>query len=151
MFEPEIEMETLLVSALIALQLFVVAFIALHDWVPLGRLNNLAAVQAADRPGKLFIVTLLSTLPFAVGFAASVFYAGTGFPEWLMWWLWISYGAAVYGMLHAGGCRICLWPRRRGRRAIRQGSRARTPFCRYAMESGRTRCIVRCILQFLLY
>jgi len=101
MFEPEIEMETLLVSALIALQLFVVAFIALHDWVPLGRLNNLAAVQAADRPGKLFIVTLLSTLPFAVGFAASVFYAGTGFPEWLMWWLWISYGAAVYGMLHA--------------------------------------------------
>ena len=40
-------MATSLVSALIALQLFVVVFIALHDWVPLGKLNNLAAVQAA--------------------------------------------------------------------------------------------------------
>ena len=94
-------MEISLVSALIALQVFVVVFIALHDWVPLGRLNNLAAVQAADSAGKLFIVTALSTLPFAVGLAASVRYAGAGFPGWLMWWLWISYGAAVYGMLRA--------------------------------------------------
>jgi hypothetical protein len=94
-------MATSLVSALIALQLFVVVFIALHDWVPLGRLNNLAAVQAADPASKLLIVTLLSTLPFAVGLFASVRYAGTGFPGWLMWWLWISYGAVVYGMLRA--------------------------------------------------
>ena len=94
-------MEISLLSALIALQFFVVVFIALHDWVPLGRLNNLAAVQASDSAGKLFIVTVLSTLPFAVGLVASVRCAGTGFPGWLMWWLWISYGAAVYGLLRA--------------------------------------------------
>jgi hypothetical protein len=94
-------METSLMSALIALQFFVVAFIALHDWVPLGKLNNLEAVHAADPAGQLFIVTSLSTLPFAIGLVASARYVETGFPGWLMWWLWISYGAAVYGMLRA--------------------------------------------------
>lgn len=94
-------METSLVSVLTALQLFVVAFIALHDWVPLGSLNNLAGVRAADPLGKRFIVTSLSTLPFAIGLVASVFYRGTGFPEWLMWLLWISYAAAAYGLLRA--------------------------------------------------
>jgi hypothetical protein len=94
-------METSSVSALIALQVFVVAFVALHDWVPLGSLNNLAGVRVADPLGKRFIVTLLSTLPFAIGLVASVFDRGTGFPEWLMWWLWISYAAAAYGLLRA--------------------------------------------------
>jgi hypothetical protein len=94
-------METPLLSALIALQVFVVVFIALHDWVPLGSLNNLAGVRVADPPGKLLIVTLLSSLPFAIGLIASILHAGTGFPAWLMWWLWISYGAAAYGLLRA--------------------------------------------------
>lgn len=47
------------------------------------------------------MVTVLSTLPFAIGFAGSAYYATTRFPTWLMWWLWISYGAAIYGMLRA--------------------------------------------------
>ena len=40
---------------------------------------------------------MFSTLPFAVGLVASVHYAATGFSNWLMWWLWISYGLGVYG------------------------------------------------------
>jgi hypothetical protein len=91
----------LLLSALIALQVFVVVFIALHDWVPLGRLNDVRAVQAADSRVRLVTVTILSTLPFAVGLIASVWYARPGFPEWLMWYLWISYGATIYGMFRA--------------------------------------------------
>ncbi|MGH6888976.1 MAG: hypothetical protein ACREHF_07240 [Rhizomicrobium sp.] len=91
----------LVVAALLALQSFVVLFIALHDWVPLGTLNDVAAVQAADPTIKLVNVTVLSTLPFAIGFVASAWFAGTEFPSWLMWWLWVSYGAAVYGMLRA--------------------------------------------------
>jgi hypothetical protein len=90
-----------LMDALVALQLFVVIFIALHDWVQLGPLNNLAAVQRSDPTSKLILVTALSTLPFAIGFAASAFYARTGFPGWLMWWLWISYVTGAYGALRA--------------------------------------------------
>lgn len=88
-----------MVDALILLQLFVVVFVALHDWVRLGTLNNLAAVRQSDPTGKLLAVTAVSTLPFAVGCAASAYYARTGFPGWLMWWLWISYGVATFGML----------------------------------------------------
>ena len=34
--------------ALIALQTFVVAFLWAHDWIPLGRLNDVAAVRSQD-------------------------------------------------------------------------------------------------------
>ena len=87
------------INAFLVCQLFVVLFIALHDWIPLGKLNNLSGIRAVDTTTKLLVVTVLSTLPFAVGFAASVYYAATGFPMWLMWLLWISYGLGFYGML----------------------------------------------------
>ena len=60
--------------ALVALQALVVAFLALHDWAPLGRLNDVRAVQAADSRGRLVVVTLASTLPFAFGLWATVAY-----------------------------------------------------------------------------
>jgi hypothetical protein len=90
-----------LVTAFLGCQLFVVLFIALHDWLPLGRLNNLAGIRAVDTTRHLVVVTVLSTLPFAIGLAASVYYARTGFPMWVMVWLWISYGTGAYGMLRA--------------------------------------------------
>jgi hypothetical protein len=91
-----------LVDALVALQLFVVLFIALHDWVPLGPLNDVRAVRSADPTGKLVAVTVLSALPFAVGLVASAIHAGQpALPRWLLWWLWISYGSATYGLLRA--------------------------------------------------
>jgi hypothetical protein len=88
-----------LIDALIALQLFVVVFVALHDWVQLGTLNNLSAVEQSDPTYKLILVTAVSTFPFAVGCAATIYYARATFPGWLMWWLRISYGVAAYGML----------------------------------------------------
>jgi len=91
----------LLIDALIALQFFVVMFVALHDWVPLGTLNDVRAVQAADSSSRLITVTVISTLPFAFGFIASAYYARTNIHGWLLWYLWISYGAAAYGMLRA--------------------------------------------------
>ncbi len=90
-----------MVKALLGCQCLVVLFVALHDWIPLGRLNNLAGIRSVDTTRRLLFVTALSALPFAIGFAASVHYASTGFPAWLMWWLWISYGLALYGLLKA--------------------------------------------------
>jgi hypothetical protein len=90
-----------MIEALIALQGFVVLFVAVHDWVPLGRLNNLGGIRAADPAWKLALVTALSTLPFAIGLAGTVLRGQAGLTGWLFWWLWISYGAAVYGALRA--------------------------------------------------
>jgi hypothetical protein len=88
-----------MIDAFLACQLFVVLFIALHDWIPLGSLNNLKGAHSADPRAKLVQVTLLSTLPFAIGLVGSAYYASTRFPTWLVWLLWITYGGAMYGML----------------------------------------------------
>jgi hypothetical protein len=87
--------------ALVALQCFVVIFVALHNWIPLGKLSDVKGVRAAFPTGKLLVTTLINFTPFAFGLAASVVYFGRGFPGWLFWWLWISYGLAVYGSLKA--------------------------------------------------
>jgi hypothetical protein len=94
-------MQRVTLELLIGLQVFVVVFIALHDVVPLGRLNNLVGVRAVDTRGRFLATTVLSTLPFLIGLVASVVYARRGFPGWVMWWLWISYGFAAYGALRA--------------------------------------------------
>ncbi|MGH7017669.1 MAG: hypothetical protein ACRED8_11400 [Caulobacteraceae bacterium] len=89
------------IEVLIGLQVFVVAFLGLHDYVPLPPLNDVAAVQAADSRSRLAAVTLLSALPFALGLLATIDYAGRGLPGWLMWWLWVSFGAVFLGGIRA--------------------------------------------------
>ncbi|HXM07582.1 MAG TPA: serine hydrolase domain-containing protein, partial [Candidatus Acidoferrum sp.] len=88
-----------MIDVFIACQLFVVLFIGLHDWIPLGTFNDVRGVHAADTRSKLLVVTVLSTLPFAIGLAATAFYAASRFPTWLVWLLWISYGTGLYGLL----------------------------------------------------
>lgn len=90
-----------MIDAFIACQIFVVLFIAFHDWIPLGKLNNLAGIRAVDTLGKRVIVTVLSTLPFAICLAGSIYYASTTFPGWLNWFLWLTYGYGLYGLLRA--------------------------------------------------
>jgi len=87
--------------AFLLCQLYVVIFIALHDWVPLGRLNNLAGIHAVDTRLRLMLTTVVSTLPFAVGLAGSAYCSTTRFPTWLILVLWMAYGAALYGILRA--------------------------------------------------
>lgn len=90
-----------IVFVFVVCQFFVVLFIALHDWLPLGALNNLAGIRATDTRSRLLRVTLISALPYAIGLAATVRYSTTGFPMWLGYLLWISYTAGLYGMLRA--------------------------------------------------
>jgi hypothetical protein len=86
---------------LLALQCFVVLFVALHNWIPLGTLNDLKGVRAVFPTSKLLITTFINFTPFAIGLAASAFYFGKTYPGWLFWWLWVTYGLACYGSLTA--------------------------------------------------
>jgi hypothetical protein len=94
-----------MLSLLIGLQAIQVAILWLHDWVPLSRLNDVAAVRAHDTLGRLIRVTIVQSLPFTIGLAASIAYALTGRPHWLWTWLWIS-----YAILFAGEIRAWWWP-----------------------------------------
>lgn len=89
------------IGALLWLQCFHVLFLALHDWIPLGSLNDLKAVRMANPIHKLVAGTLISLTPFAIGLYASVVHFGRAYPSWLVWWLWISYSSLFIGELQA--------------------------------------------------
>jgi hypothetical protein len=92
-------MHPIAMGALFALQCFHVLFLALHDWIPLGTLNDVQAVRAANPGRKLVAGTLISLTPFAIGLGATAIYFGRAYPAWLFWWLWISYGLLFVGEL----------------------------------------------------
>ncbi len=87
-------------TILIALQCFVVAFVALHNWIPLGPLNDLNAVRAEFPGSKLFFTTLSNFIPAAFGLICSIYFR-QHFPEWLTWYLWIFYLLACCGSAYA--------------------------------------------------
>lgn len=86
---------------LIALQVFQVLFLWLHDWVPLGRLNDVKAVRSQDTTSRLVLVTLIQSVPFTIGLVFSLLCFGRLYPMWLHWWLWISYGTIFVGQIRA--------------------------------------------------
>lgn len=98
------------------------AFLLLHDWVPLGRLSNLKAVRESDPPGKLLLVTLLSALPFALVFGVTcAYWKAPRWPMWLKMWLWYTYGAALLGTIFAWWGPYLFWqsPERARRYQVR--------------------------------
>lgn len=87
--------------ALIVLQALQVLFLWLHDWVPLGRLNDVKAVRSQDTTLRLVVVTLIQSVPFTIGLVYSAAYFGGVYPHWLYMWLWISYVTMFVGQIRA--------------------------------------------------
>jgi hypothetical protein len=88
-------------TILISLQAFHVLFLALHDWVPLGQFNDVAAVRREIPTRNLFAATLIQASFFAVGLSFSIKYFGRTYPGWLHYWLWISYTILFIGEIEA--------------------------------------------------
>jgi hypothetical protein len=89
------------IGALFMLQCFHVLFLCFHDWIPLGSLNDVKAVRAANPDSKLLLGTLVSLAPFAFGVVASAYYIGGSYPHWLLWYLGVSYVLLFLGELQA--------------------------------------------------
>lgn len=90
-----------MLGLLISLQAAHVLFLWLHDWVRLGRLNDIAALRRVDTMRRITVTTVLQSLPFTLGLFFSIAYSANGFPGWLWQWLWVSYGALFVGELRA--------------------------------------------------
>ena len=88
-------------GALLGLQCFTVLFVAFHNWLPLGTLNNVGGVRVEFPTGKLLVTTLINLAPVVVGLAATALYFSRGYPAWVFWWLWVTYGLACYGSFTA--------------------------------------------------
>ncbi|HVI05199.1 MAG TPA: hypothetical protein VM711_03790 [Sphingomicrobium sp.] len=86
---------------LVTLQAVQVVILWTHDWVPLGRLNDVAAIRRHDSLGRLIWVTLLQSVPFTVLLFYSIQFLQTGYSHSLRTWLWIGYGVLFLGELRA--------------------------------------------------
>jgi hypothetical protein len=91
----------MLEQILLTLQAFQVLFLWFHDWIPLGRLNDVTAVRRHDTLARLVLVTLIQSVPFTIGLVYSARYFGQPYPGWLDKWLWISYGVLFVGQMRA--------------------------------------------------
>lgn len=85
----------------LGLQVFQVLFLWLHDWIPLGRLNNIDAVRSQDTTLRLVVVTVIQSVPFTIGLLFSVLHLGRPYPHWLYLWLCVSYSLIFVGQLRA--------------------------------------------------
>jgi hypothetical protein len=88
-------------AVFLALQGLVVLFLLLHDWVPLGRFNNLAAMRGEDSLVRRIFVTLLPSVPTALCLVFCAEHFGGAYPDWLEMTLWITYGVLLLGLLRA--------------------------------------------------
>jgi hypothetical protein len=91
----------ILEAILLTLEALQVCFLWIHDWIPLGRLNDVAAVRSQDTLGRLVTVTVVQSLPWTIGLYFSVRYLGRAYPDWLDSWLWISYVVLLLGQIRA--------------------------------------------------
>jgi hypothetical protein len=90
-----------LATTLVALEIFQVAFLWLHDWVPLGRLNDVEAVRRQDTLRRLVTVTLIQSVRWTIGLIFSAKYFGQPYPDWLVTRLWVTYILLFLGQLRA--------------------------------------------------
>lgn len=97
-------------SVLVALQGFHIAFLFLHDWIPLDRLNDVVSVRRLHTLSQLVSTTLLGGLPFALGLTFSWHFSGGPYPVWVRTWLWVTYGLLFLGELRAWWIPYLLWP-----------------------------------------
>ena len=87
-----------LLFTLQALQVFILIF---HDWIPLGRLNDVAAVFRQHGFRRVLIGTLINAIPFSFGLGASLYYWGQPQPHWLWLYLLIAYGILFAGEIES--------------------------------------------------
>jgi len=86
---------------LLALQALQVVILWTHDWIPLGRLNDVSAVRSQDTTQRLVVVTLMQSIPWTIGLFLSASYFGHSYPSWVRYWLWVSYAVLFLGELRA--------------------------------------------------
>lgn len=85
------------VAALVAM----LAFVLLHDWVPLGPLNDISGIRAEKTIRELILITVLNGLSFSVVLAIALVFYGKPYPLWARLWLVIHLFCIIYGAASA--------------------------------------------------
>jgi hypothetical protein len=94
---------------LLCLQVFQVAILLLHDWVPLGPLNDVRAAHRGHSLKAMALGTLISSLFPTIGVALSLFHLKSSWPGWLYVYLLAAYGFLFIGELEAWWIPYLVW------------------------------------------
>ncbi|MFD2043493.1 hypothetical protein ACFSTA_03785 [Ornithinibacillus salinisoli] len=73
----------------------VLLFLLLHDWVPLGTLNDVEAVKADKSTNELLLTTLIGVTQILLLMGIVLFYFGRKHPLWIKLWL-IIHPACIF-------------------------------------------------------
>ena len=132
-------MDSVWQSALVVLQAFQLAFLLVHDWIPLGPLNDVHAVRRENAVRLLVIGTAVSSAPVALALWLSIHYFGHPYPAWVKVWLWLTYGLPFSGSLRHGGYHISFEETQSEQRAIKPCMAIHKRSCLSGMGSSPTR------------
>lgn len=100
----------LLDRVLFGLQCFQVVVLLLHDWLPMGRLNDLAAARRVHSVRALALGTAVSSLLPVIGLALSASPVAARHARGLDFYLLGAYGFLFLGELEAWWVPMLLWP-----------------------------------------
>jgi hypothetical protein len=95
---------------LVWLQSFQVAFLVLHDWIPVPPVNDVEAVRRENSLNAMVLGTVIGSLFPSIGLAFSLFYLKPGWPGWLYVYLSATYGFLFIGELQAWWIPYLVWP-----------------------------------------
>jgi hypothetical protein len=90
-----------MIAILLGLQIFQLAILVVHDWIPLGRFNDIAAARRSHSLPALALGTAVSSLLPGIGLVLAVVYLHSGWPGWLRIYLLVAYGFLFLGELEA--------------------------------------------------
>ncbi len=87
--------------AIIILQLYMVLFLLLHDWVKIGPFTDPTGFGDENTLGEALFQTVVNTLPILIGFILTLVYAGKRFPLAAKMYICILYPIYLFGEFQA--------------------------------------------------
>lgn len=80
---------------------FILLFMILHDWVPLGSLNDVQAISEDRSFKELLVVTLVGVFQIILLMGLVIIFMGKRYPIWIKLWLVIHQTCIFAGALWA--------------------------------------------------
>jgi hypothetical protein len=88
-------------AVFILLQCIIVVFLLIHDWIPLGPLNDVKGVLSQNTVKQNLVITGINTVPFAIGLFISLVHIGKPYPLYAKIYLVLTYALLFMGELKA--------------------------------------------------
>ncbi len=81
--------------------LIILVFNLIHDWVPLGSLNDLEGIRSQHTIDELVTITITNTVSILIVLTLALWFAGKRYPLWARIWIVVHLACVLIGVLNA--------------------------------------------------